>query len=68
MEGGCYPRRMVYDETLARCTRAVYPPRFFRTAPRHWARVLLWLWLGHMYVKAKDLTSTAPESQSTAKP
>jgi hypothetical protein len=27
-------RSLVYGETLDRCTRAVYPPRFLRTTPR----------------------------------
>jgi hypothetical protein len=40
----------MYGKTLARCTRAVYPPIFSRTASRRWASVFLLLWLGHMYV------------------
>jgi hypothetical protein len=32
----CSPRRLFYNETLARCTRAVYPPRFLRTAAHRW--------------------------------
>jgi hypothetical protein len=29
LEGDCYPRRPIYGEILARCTRAVYPLDFF---------------------------------------
>jgi hypothetical protein len=45
----------VYGETLARCTRAVYPPRFLRTTPRWGASVFHVLWLGHMYIGNKCL-------------
>jgi hypothetical protein len=43
----------VYDETLAYCTRAVYPPRFLWTTPRWGASVFHVLWLGHMYMGTK---------------
>jgi hypothetical protein len=33
------PRSPVYGETLACCTRVVYPPRFLLTAARWWASV-----------------------------
>jgi hypothetical protein len=48
-------RSLVYGETLARCTRAVYPPRFLRTMPRWEASVFHVLWLGHMYIENKCL-------------
>jgi hypothetical protein len=48
-------RSPVYGETLARCTRAVYPPRFLRTTPRWEACVFHVLWLGHMYMASKGL-------------
>jgi hypothetical protein len=48
-------RSPVYGETLARCTRVVYPPRFLRTTPRWEARVFHVLWLGHMYMASKGL-------------
>jgi hypothetical protein len=47
-------RSPVYDETLARCTRAVYPLDF-RTTPRWEASVFHVLWLGHMYMASKGL-------------
>jgi hypothetical protein len=42
------PQSLVYDETLARYTRAVYFPRFLHTAARRRASMFLWLLLGHM--------------------
>jgi hypothetical protein len=47
------PQSPIYGETLACCTRAVYPLVFLRTAARRWASVLLWLLLGHMYMGRK---------------
>jgi hypothetical protein len=41
---------LIYGETLARCTCAVYFPRFLRTTPRWGASVFHVLWLGHMYI------------------
>jgi hypothetical protein len=55
-------RSPVYGKTLARCTRAVYPPRFLRTAAHRWASVLLWLWLGHMYMESKGFTTHSPQN------
>jgi hypothetical protein len=48
-------RSPIYSETLARCTRAVYPPRFLRTTPRWEASVFHVLSLGHMYIRNKGL-------------
>jgi hypothetical protein len=48
-------RSLVYDETLARCTCAVYPPRFLQTMPRWEASVFHVIWLGHMYMGSKGL-------------
>jgi hypothetical protein len=50
LEGVATPRSVMYGKSLARCTRAVYPPRLFWMTSRRWASVFLWLWLGHMYV------------------
>jgi hypothetical protein len=46
---------LVYGETLARCTCAVYPPSLFRTTPRWEASVFHLLWLGHIYMGNKGL-------------
>jgi hypothetical protein len=56
------PRSPVYSETLASCTRAVYPPRFLWAAAHRWASVFLWLWLGHMYMESKGLPMHSPRS------
>jgi hypothetical protein len=56
------PRSSIYSETLARCTRAVYPPRFLWMAARRWASVFLWLWLGHMYMGSKGFSIHSPQS------
>jgi hypothetical protein len=56
------PQILIYGETLARCTSAVYPPRFLRSAPRRWASVFLWLWLGHMYLGSKGFAMHSPRS------
>jgi hypothetical protein len=61
LEGDCYPQSPIYGETLARYTRTVYPPRFFRTTSRWWASVFLWLWLGHMYVESKGFDMHRPQ-------
>jgi hypothetical protein len=45
----------VYGETLARCTRPVYPPRFLLTTPSSGASVFHRIWLGHMYMGSKGL-------------
>jgi hypothetical protein len=55
-------RSPVYGEILARCTRAVYPPRFLRTAPRWEASVFHVLWLGHMYIGNKGLPMHSSQS------
>jgi hypothetical protein len=52
----------IYGETLARCTRAVYPPRFLRTAAHWWASLFLWLWLGHIYMGCKGFAMHSPQS------
>jgi hypothetical protein len=53
----------VYSEKLAHCTRAVYPPRFFRTAAPSWgASVFHRLWLGHRNMRSKDFTMYSPQS------
>jgi hypothetical protein len=62
------PRSRVYGETLARCTRAVYPPRFLQTAPSWGASVFYRLWLGRMYMGIKGLPMHSPEARSTVKP
>jgi hypothetical protein len=59
------PQSPFYGKTLARFTRAVYPPRFLRTTANRWASVFLWLWLGHMYMGIKGLPCIAPEARST---
>jgi hypothetical protein len=56
------PRSPIYDETLARCTRAVYPLRFLQTAAWRWASVFLWLWIGHLYMGIKGLSMHSPRS------
>jgi hypothetical protein len=61
-------RSLVYGETLARCTGAVYPPSFLWAMPRWEASVFHVLWLGHMYMGSKGLRCIAPEAWSTAKP
>jgi hypothetical protein len=48
-------RSPVYGETLAHCTRVVYPPRFLRMAVHRWDSVFIWHWLGHMYMGSKGL-------------
>jgi hypothetical protein len=55
-------RSLVHDETLAHCTRAVYPPRFLLTVAHWWASVFLWLWLDHMYMGIKGLPMHSPLS------
>jgi hypothetical protein len=55
-------RSPVYGKTLARCTRAVYPPRFLRTKPRWGASVFHVLWLGHMNMGSKGLPMHSPPS------
>jgi hypothetical protein len=62
------PRSPVYGETLARCTHAVYPPRFLRMAAHRWASVFLLLWLGHMYMGSKGLPMHSLEARSMVKP
>jgi hypothetical protein len=57
----------VYSETLAYCTRVVYPPRFLQTAPSWGARVFHRLWLDICSWKAKVCPCIAPEARSTAK-
>jgi hypothetical protein len=64
MEGDCYPRSPMYGETLARCTRAVYPSRFFWTTSPWWASVFLWLWLDHMYVYNKVFDMHSPRGST----
>jgi hypothetical protein len=56
------PRSPIYGETLARCTRAVYLPRFLWTAARRWASVFLWIWLGHIYMGSKGFAMHSPRS------
>jgi hypothetical protein len=56
------PRSPVYNETLARCTRAVSPPRFLRTAAHRWASVHIYIWLGHMYMGSKGIPMHNPRS------
>jgi hypothetical protein len=56
------PQSPIYGETLARCTRAVYPPRFLRTTNHRWANVFFWLWLGHMYMESKGCAIHSPRS------
>jgi hypothetical protein len=51
----------VYDETLARCTRAVYRPRFSPDDAKLGASVFVWLWLGHMYMGIKGLPMHSPQ-------
>jgi hypothetical protein len=46
-------RSPVYGQTLARCTCAVYPPKFLQMAPSWGATVFHRLWLGHMYMGIK---------------
>jgi hypothetical protein len=60
----------MYGKTLARCTRAVYPPRLFQTTSRRWASVFFnnetlprrWasvlLWRRRRWAKVKVLTCT----------
>jgi hypothetical protein len=48
-------RSSVYGETLARCTRVVYPPSFLRTTPSWEANVFHLPWLGHMYMRNRGL-------------
>jgi hypothetical protein len=55
-------RSPVYGKTLARCTRAVYPPRFLWTMPRWEASVFHVLWLGHMYMASKGLPMHSSQS------
>jgi hypothetical protein len=62
------PRSPIYGETLARCTHAVYPPRYLRTAAHRWASVFLWLWLGHMYMESKGFSMHSPQSPIYRKP
>jgi hypothetical protein len=62
LEGDCYPSSPIYCETLAHYTRAVYPPRFFRTASRRWTSVFLWLWLDHIYVSSIGFHMHGPRS------
>jgi hypothetical protein len=56
------PQSPVYGETLAHCTLAVYPPRFLWMIAQRRASVLLWLWLGHMYMECKGLPMHSPPS------
>jgi hypothetical protein len=42
------PRSPIYGETLAHCTRAVYPLYFSGRWHTRWASVFFWLWLGHL--------------------
>jgi hypothetical protein len=56
------PRSPIYGETLARCTRVVYLPRFLQTAAHRWASEFPWLWLGHMYIESKGLPIHSPIS------
>jgi hypothetical protein len=56
------PRSPSYGETLDRCTRAVYPPRFLWMTAHRWASVFIWLWLGHMYMGSKGLPMNSPRS------
>jgi hypothetical protein len=49
------PPSLVYGENLARCTRAVCPPRFLQTTLSWGANVFHRLWLGHMYMGIKGL-------------
>jgi hypothetical protein len=54
------PRSLFYDETLARCTRAVYPPKILRTAAHRWVSEFIWFWLGHMYMGSRGLPMHSP--------
>jgi hypothetical protein len=56
-------RSPIYSESLARYTRAVYPPRFLWMMPRWRASVFHVLWLGHMYMGSKGLPMHSPPSQ-----
>jgi hypothetical protein len=56
------PRSPVYGETLARCTRVVYFPRFLWTVARRRVSVFLWLWLGYMYMCIKGMPMHSPRS------
>jgi hypothetical protein len=49
------PSSPVYGKTLARCTRAVYPPRFLLMTPSWGASVFHRIWLCHMYMESKGL-------------
>jgi hypothetical protein len=56
------PRSPIYGETLASCTRAVYPPRFLLTAVSRGASVFHVLCLGHMYMGSKGFAMCSPQS------
>jgi hypothetical protein len=56
------PQSPIYGKTLARCTRAVYPPRFLHTAARRWVSVFFWLWLGHLYMGSNGFAKHSPRS------
>jgi hypothetical protein len=56
------PHSPIYSETLARCTRAVYAPRFLRTAASRWVSAFFWLWLGHLYMGSNGFAKYSPRS------
>jgi hypothetical protein len=56
------PRSPVYGETLAHCTRVVYPLDFSRRRHTGWASVFLWVWLGHIYMGNKGFPMHSPPS------
>jgi hypothetical protein len=55
-------RSLVYGKTLARCNRAVCPPRFLQTKPRWGASLFHVLWLDHMYMGSKGFPMHSPPS------
>jgi hypothetical protein len=62
------PRSLIYGKTLARCTRAVYPPGFLRTATRLWASVFVLPFVrSYVHGKQRFLRCIAPEARSTVK-
>jgi hypothetical protein len=68
MEGDCYPRSPMYSETLARCTRVVYPLDF--SGQHRVAGLVCSFGFGYVICmcKAKILTCIAHEARSMAKP
>jgi hypothetical protein len=72
--GGCYPRSAMYGETLARCTRAVYPLDFqsvIACVPTGWSHLsdssTTPISIYYAQMIALDGVAT-PEARCTAKP